>query len=60
MDLLMNMNRDEVMKLFEPMGGTNIPAALRYCGSINTVILTDFPDAAGISLDYLIKTIIIE
>jgi len=60
MDMLMKMSRAEVEKLFEARGGTNIPKALRYCGSINTLILTDFPDAAGIRTDHLINTIIID
>ena len=45
MDLLLKMSRDEVMKLFEPAGGTNIAEAFKYCGSVNTLLITDFPDA---------------
>tara|TARA_B100001758_G_C17758118_1_gene278703 strand:+ start:62 stop:433 length:372 start_codon:yes stop_codon:yes gene_type:complete len=48
MDMLMKMSRDEVMKLFEPAGGTNIAEAFQYCGSSNTLLITDFPDAGDI------------
>ena len=48
MDLLLKMSRDEVMKLFEPAGGTNIPDAFKYCGSSNTLLITDFPDAGDV------------
>ena len=41
MDLLLKMSRDEVMKLFKPAGGTNIADAYKYCGSINTLLITD-------------------
>ncbi len=48
MDLLLKMSREEVMKLFEPMGGTNIEEAFKYCGSSNTLLITDFPDAGDV------------
>ena len=48
MDLLMKMSRDEVMKLFEPAGGTNIQEAFKYCGSSNTLLITDDPEAGRV------------
>ena len=45
MDLLMKMSLDEVMKLFEPAGGTNIADAFKYCGSSNVLLMTDDPHA---------------
>jgi|TARA_B100001778_G_scaffold233080_1_gene194112 hypothetical protein len=48
MDLLMKMSRAEVEKLFEPAGGTDIQEAFKYCGSSNTLLITDFPDAGDI------------
>ncbi len=48
MDLLLKMSRDEVMKLFEPAGGTNIQEAFKYCGSSNTLLITDDPEAGRV------------
>jgi hypothetical protein len=48
MDLLVKMSRDEVMKLFEPAGGTNIKEAFDYCGSSNTLLITDDPSAGRV------------
>ena len=41
--LLEQMSRAEVEKIFAPAGGTNIPLAIHFAGSTNTLILTDSP-----------------
>ena len=41
--LLEQMSRAEVEKIFAPAGGTNIPRAIYFAGSTNTLILTDSP-----------------
>ena len=48
MDMLMKMSRDEVSKLFKPAGGTNIKDAFDYCGSSNTLLITDDPEAGRV------------
>ncbi len=51
MDLLMKMSRAEVEKLFAPAGGTNIKRAFDYCGSSNTLLITDDPTAGRVMGD---------
>ena len=48
MDLLLKMGRSEVSKLFAPAGGTNIEQAFKYCGSSNTLLITDEPEAGKV------------
>ena len=48
MDMLVKMSQGEVSKLFAPSGGTNIKDALDYCGSSNTLLMTDDPTAGQV------------
>ncbi len=43
MDLLEQMSRAEVEKIFAPRGSTNIPLAIHFGGSTNILVLTDDP-----------------
>ena len=51
MDMLVKMSQDEVSKLFAPSGGTNIKDAFDYCGSSNTLLITDDPEAGRVMGD---------